>query len=353
MTSILWWSRLVNSARFIDNIVYELNNDRSVMLLFGSEIPWEDIMIDTIIQKLECKSGRTSEIHDVSDADSAGEYLLKHFCSKDEQAKFWPTTHESPEKYLSISTKTTIHKRYVFLTGIKQENALMWTHSVTEYLKNCDDTHEHGVFIIIIKGVDVPDIKYLTTFRYNDYVTDYDCMMLCLTLVSELKCSRSEKMYLCEVASNIAHNNVELASMLVASSTDLIKHPYEVTKNVFEKNEIKLTKLDERVRTAVWEAQIKLIFPKIENIRAELIRKYENRISHYLPIKSSNNDIVDKASDLEIGQLFHICKENRSQNVIDPSKFEILKKMRDARNALAHLETLSYSQLMETGVFNF
>ena len=174
MTNILWRSRLVNSARFIDNIVYELNNDRSVMLLFGSEIPWEDIMIDTIIQKLECKSGRTSEIHDVSDADSAGEYLLKHFCSKDEQAKFWPTTHESPEKYLSISTKTTIHKRYVFLTGIKQENALMWTHSVTEYLKNCDDTHEHGVFITIIKGVDVPDIKYLTSFRYNDYVTDYD-----------------------------------------------------------------------------------------------------------------------------------------------------------------------------------
>ena len=43
---------------------------------------------------------------------------------------------------------------------------------------------------------------------YTDYVTDYDCMMLCLTMVSDLSCGRAEKMYLCEVASNIAHNHI-------------------------------------------------------------------------------------------------------------------------------------------------
>lgn len=192
--------------------------------------------------------------------------------------------------------------------------------------------------------MNVPGSKHLTTFRYNDYVTDYDCMMLCLTLVSDLKCSRAEKMYLCEVASNIAHNNVELAAMLASRRTNLIQNPYNVSAKVFEENEVKVTNLKERVRMAVWEAQIKLVFPKIENFRADLIRKYESKISRFLPIKSSNNDVVDKATDLEIGQLYFIC---RSQKIIDLPEFEMLKKMRDARNTLAHWEALSYDRLTE------
>lgn len=139
-------------------------------------------------------------------------------------------------------------------------------------------------------------------------------------------------------------HNVELAAMLASRRTNLIQNPYNVSAKVFEENEVKVTNLKERVRMAVWEAQIKLVFPKIENFRADLIRKYESKISRFLPIKSSNNDVVDKATDLEIGQLYFIC---RSQKIIDLPEFEMLKKMRDARNTLAHWEALSYDRLTE------
>ena len=88
----------------------------------------------------------------------------------------------------------------------------------------------------------------------------------------------------------------------------------------------------------------------MENFRAELIRKYEIKLSRYLPIKSSNNDIVEKPSDLEIGQLYFICKENSSQKITDRSEYEMLKKMREVRNTLAHWETLSYKQIKEINV---
>ena len=346
MTGELWWHRLVNSARFLDDLKYTLADDKSVLLHFNTDIPWLEIMTETLEQKLaDANDNRTFDVLDVSTADDSGTYLMKRYCSKEEQKKFWPTTHGSPEKFLAQNKVTPINKRYVCLTGIKAEDAFKWTASVAEYLENCDDVHKHGVFIIILEGANVPVSKHLTVFRYEDYVTDYDCMMLCLTLVSDLKCSRAEKMYLCETASNIAHNNVELAAMLASRRTDLIQNPYRVSSEVFEENDVKVTNLKERVRMAVWEAQIKLVFPKIENFRADLIRKYEKKISHYLPIKSSNNDVVDKASDLEIGQLFFICKENRSQKVIDLSEYEMLKKMRDVRNTLAHWEALSYEQL--------
>ena len=101
------------------------------------------------------------------------------------------------------------------------------------------------------------------------------------------------------------------------------------------------------VRAAVWEAQIKLVFPKLENFRVEIIRKYASKLQQYLPIRSSNNDTVDQAADLEIGQLFYICKENSGSRITDYAEFEMLKKMRNARNILAHWDILSYEQLKD------
>lgn len=353
MTGRLWWHRLVNSARFIDDVKDMLVDDKSVLLLFDTDIPWQDIMIETIEQKLaDVNDNRTFDILDVSTSGSSspGNYLMEHYCSKDERKKYWPTTHGSPEKFLAQNRVTPLNKRYVCLTGIESDNVSKWIASITEYLENCSTEYEHGVFIIILKSASVKASKCLASFKYYDYVTDYDCMMLCLTLVSDIKCSRAEKMYLCEVASNIANNNVELASMLAMSKTSLILNPYDVSAEVFASNGIKVTKLTERVRRAVWEAQIRLVFPKLENFRADIIRKYEDKISHYLPIKSSNNDIVNKASDLEIGQLFFICNANRSKKVVDQLDYDMLKKMRDARNTLAHLEVLSYEDLTEINV---
>lgn len=348
MTGELWWHRLVNSARFLDDIKDVLAADKSALLLFESSIPWQEIMIETIAQKLaDTNNSRSFEIRDVSKVEAPGEYLLKSYCSSDEQIKYWPTTHGNPERFLSQNRVTPLNKRCVCLTGINADNAEQWIVSINEYLENVDASQEHGVFILIIEDAYVPASKQLTAFRYADYVTDYDCMMLCLTLVSDLKCSRAEKMYLCEVASSIAHNNVETAALLASERLSLIQDPYRISAEVFTRNNIKITNLRDHVRAAVWEAQIKLVFPRLENFRADLIRKYDAKLRHYLPIRSSNNEIIQTPSQLEIGQLYFICNSNRSQKVVDLSEFEMLKKMRNARNTLAHLEALPYKQLTE------
>lgn len=158
------------------------------------------------------------------------------------------------------------------------------------------------------------------------------------------------EMYLCEVASNIAHNHVELAALLVSEKLKLLQNPIAVAESTYRENGIRVTNLQEVVRMAVWEAQIKLVFPKLENFRAEIIRKYESKIQRFLPIRSSNNDKIDRAVDLEIGQLFFVCKENRASKITELSEFELLRKMRDVRNTLAHWEILSYEQLKDLGM---
>ena len=44
MTGELWWRRLVNSARFLDDLKDTLADDKSVLLLFDTDIPGLDIM---------------------------------------------------------------------------------------------------------------------------------------------------------------------------------------------------------------------------------------------------------------------------------------------------------------------
>lgn len=347
MTGELWWSRLVNSVRFLDDIQDVLTRDKSVLLLFDTDIPWQDIMIETIKSRLNDRiDSKTFDDLDVSKVQSPGTYLMESYCSKDERKKYWPTTHGSPERFLAQNRATTLNKRYVCLRGIRSHQAADdWVACIEEYLESCDTAQEHGVFILIVENTEVSASNQLTTFKYSDYVTDYDCMMLCLTMVSDLSCSRAEKMYLCEVASNIAHNHVEIAALLVSKKLDLLYNPVAETESVYQENGIKVTNLTKVVHTAVWEAQIRLVFPKLENFRVEIIRKYKEKLQKFLPIRSSNNEEIKEAADLEIGQLFFICKENRDSKITDYAEYMMIQKMREARNKLAHWDILSYDQL--------
>ncbi len=356
MTGELWWNRLVNSVRFLEDIQDCLEENKSVILLLDTDTPWTDIMIETLTRNLseyiDAGKGKSFETIDLSTEDGAspGELLEKRFRPDSKSDRYWPTKHGCEEIYLAQQRNTPLNRRYVYVTEIPQNQINDWVTSVNKYLDNCPDNEEHGVFILIVKSTGIIPSKHLTTFKYSDYISDYDCMMLCLTLLSDLSCGRTEKMYLAEVASNIAHNHVELASLLVSEKLELLMDPEAVTRRVYSLSGIEVGDLSETVHRAVWEAQIKLIFPKLENFRAEIIRKYETKLEQFLPIRSSNNDRIEKASDLEIGQLFYVCKDNRDSHIVDQVELDTLRKMRDARNTLAHMEILSYKQLKSLNI---
>lgn len=82
MTGGLWWKRLVNSVRFLDDIQDTLVDDKSAMLLFDADIPWKDIMIETIEGRLADRiDNKTFDVLDVSAVDSPGTYLMERYCS--------------------------------------------------------------------------------------------------------------------------------------------------------------------------------------------------------------------------------------------------------------------------------
>ena len=86
MIGELWWNRLVNSVRFLDDIQIAVMNEKSVVLFFDDEIPWQDIMIETIEQRLADQNDdrklRVLNVSSVSDSNEIGSTCWKNFAEK-------------------------------------------------------------------------------------------------------------------------------------------------------------------------------------------------------------------------------------------------------------------------------
>lgn len=339
----LWWSRLVNSVRFLDDVKDAILEEKSVIMNFTGVIPWYDDLTEFLEQKLSFMTETRSFVYDdVSTVTiEPGKYLLTKYFSESERRKYW--TDKSYEQFMAENDNTTLNHRILCITGINSSNAASWLKTISEYLeyRNSD---ERCIFILFVQHANTNSSKFISNFQYEDYVTDYDCLMLCLTLLSSEKCSSIQKQYISEIASNIAGNNVEIAGLLAREGLSLAEDPYGTTSQVLWENDIKVNNLMEVVETAVWKAQIKLVFPKLEDFRRDIVQKYSDKIKNYLPITSSSGEKIDKPSDVEIGQLFFIAGKGK---FLDKNEFDMLNKMRDARNLLAHRDSIRFDKLKE------
>ena len=333
----IWWSRLVNSVRFIDNVINTLAEEKSVIMNFQGNVPWLDDMLYFLEQKLVFMTEtRSFETHDASEIRTTpGKYLFERFCSEEERKKYWPSRDKCYERFLATNNNTPLNRRIICITNINSSNITSWLKTITEYLEN-RNSEERGIFILVVQKVNTYESKLMGNILYSDYVTDYDCLMLCLTILSSEKGSSLQKQYVSEIADNIAEGDVETAGILATAGIKLAKSPLETANEILQENNIHIPNLQYQVTTAVWKAQIKLVFPCIEDFRSEIIQKYQVKLQ-----KSLHNN---KVTEIEIGQLFFICAKGK---FISKSEFDLLSRMRDARNCLAHRNTLTYDDLIK------
>ena len=343
----LWWNRLVNSVRFLDDVKEALIDGKSVVLNFSDKIPWTDDLISGLEQKLSVLTDvRSFTVNDVSsDNTPPAKYLFEHYFNETERQKYWP--NRSYEQFMAENDNTPLNRRILCIKGISYMKAAAWLKTVTEYLEH-RNSDERCIFILLVQQMPTNSSKLITSLKYSDYVSDYDCFMLCLTLLSSENCTSAEKIYVSEIAGNIAANNVEKAGILAKAGIALAEDTLSAAGDILAENGIILTNLNEIVEKAVWEAQIRLVFPRLEDFRREMVQKYNKQIQKHLPVTSSSGERVNKASEVEIGPLCAMCIKEKFMMKADLDR---LIRMRDARNSLAHRDTLTYKQLRELEIF--
>jgi hypothetical protein len=92
------------------------------------------------------------------------------------------------------------------------------------------------------------------------------------------------------------------------------------------------------LRRCIWRAQVAVLFPLIEQERTAYLERYKALVR--LPFSSTSGAMIQELEDLEIGHLHHLLAKK-----LDHREAMRLRRLKDARNALAHLDPLEADEL--------
>ena len=125
-----------------------------------------------------------------------------------------------------------------------------------------------------------------------------------------------------------------------APSKSLMQNPVGTAARLFEQHGIKPANFETMAETAVWKAQLKFAFPKLEEERRKLIANHEKKLLALLPINNNQGESITDLYDLELGTLYYLFNNKRSISTAEQVK---LSRLREIRNDLAPLRAISYS----------
>ena len=95
------------------------------------------------------------------------------------------------------------------------------------------------------------------------------------------------------------------------------------------------------LRRRIWRAQSEALYPHIEHIRWEALRRYRELMS--VPHRRPNGHTIDALEDLEFGDIIFQLKRAREPR-LGPA-IERLEYLRKVRNSLAHFQAVPFEDL--------
>ena len=85
----------------------------------------------------------------------------------------------------------------------------------------------------------------------------------------------------------------------------------------------------------IWLAQIKTVYPVLEEYREDFVQRHSSAIARHLPITSSYGETYDDPNDVELGTLKYMA--DNGMLYLSAKEYESLKTNKDARNKLSRL----------------
>jgi hypothetical protein len=345
----LWWRYVPHAAHFISDIADELAGGKNVLMELPAALPWADVFWETLLTRLDEYAAErvVKELPDDTSI-SPGEYVMKCFCKPDRQAAFRPSIGYG--KFLADEEKSPLHQSFVIVRNLTGVRLHAWMAFMSDYASGLRG-RGGGVFLM-----ETPDqlenkgVKGVSVCRYVDRVGDYDAYVFYMLLASSLPESRYLQQYAAELAYALSGGDTELGCACLSHETyqDFLNDPIRAVKSnidgvrsdggifVWDMN-------DEQSVRAVWKAQIRIIFPMVEEFRSRFIDRHREEIRAHLPIRNSAKEAVTDPGDVELGSLAYMAWNNELK--LKEGEESALKTCKDARNKLAHCDVLSIDLL--------
>ena len=203
-----------------------------------------------------------------------------------------------------------------------------------------------------------------------------DTLLLAFNLAAERDLKDHEAQLLCQVCASIALWDIELLARLVRASWQDVANPSGLLRDYAAENNWQMTdplsactgmqrQFGTRVEThsarlalsnktatdlasRVWAGQTSVLLPAIEWRRQELVQKNKPFLESRLPIQRSDDENIVQVSELEIGQISWLLNSRGSPATVQHKN--LARRLKIARNSLAHFEPLSDADALYSGL---
>lgn len=343
----IWWERVPNALSFTADIVNNLLSEKSIILNCSGDIPWFSYMV-RIIKEAVKQQNSSKRFESASDVANPGQYLLKKFCKPEKRAEYRPI--KSYAKFFAGSDDIVLHERYLWIKISSREQLDTWTNFISEYVKERGKNKEVAVFILEWIGCGTIQAKKGIKFcSFDEYVSEYDRIVFCALASSSVEEHLFIKNYLTELAANVVGNDIELCAACLADYREFLKKPYVTISKVVQGQvrsdgtNYSFNKSESEINHLIWLAQIKTVYPVLEEYREEFVQRHLNAIARHLPITSFYGEIYDEPSDVELGTLKYMADNGMLS--LQQKDYDRLKINKEARNKLSHLTPLSLEDI--------
>lgn len=342
----IWWERVPNAMAFAAEISRHLIEGKSILLQYDQSIPWYDSLTDLMKGRVK-QEVSTKSFEEVRGIEAPGPYLLQNFCKAEKRALYRPT--KTFARFFAERDDIVLHSRYFWVTLDSREALGQWEEFVSEYAVNRGRGKETAVFILEWQGERMKSAKKgIRVFAFHEYISAYDCKIFSMLASSGIKEEALIKNYVAELASHMAGRDAELCGACIKRYKELMGNPYGVLQDIVQgesrSNGSPFVFLEgqREAEHGIWLAQIKTIYPVLEEFRGKFVEQYQEEIKGVLPMPSSWG-MYEEPGDVELGALVYLAEHGTLQ--IPSGEYHQLKKFRDARNKLSHLNTLSEEEI--------
>ena len=284
----IWWNQVTNAVRFKTDIKDALLDEKSVLLKYTDDMPWKDRFRETVEDAVKEISGE-KKFADIPFVQDPGAYLLKEFCKPEKQTQYRP--QKGYPKFFAESDDIVFHDRYFWVKVGDAKNLDDWSALVSDYNKARPKEQKKAVFILDWQGAErITTKKGLTLFSFDDYIGDYDRIVFAVLASSSRRETAFLNSYLAELVSNLIGNDIELAAECISDHAAFMIDPLacirKIAENVLRSDGTRFsyTKTPDEVDHLIWRAQIKTVYPYLEEFRENFVRDHEHEIKAHLPM---------------------------------------------------------------------
>lgn len=337
----VWWEQIGNSLRLLARVTAHLRDGRSAVLAFPSNLPWRERFYEEIdVRRAGFSMDRRLKRLAWEGGSAPGDFVLRKLCPPNVRAAYWPG--QTYAAYLGSKADLLLCDSDVWITDIHgKEDLSAWTAFVSEYEQAAKELDRRAVFLLEYDG---PETRCAPLDAIPCPIEAYDCRVFCLEMAADMS-DQALRGYRAELALCIGNGIPELCAALLESGEGLMADPLSAALDAAETARSRglPSWTESEINSAVWRAQVVLLFPVLERRHFDFISQYREVLAGCLPISNSNGEQVVEPFDLEIGALPYII--NHAGYTFLPKEVEEIHLCRKVRNQLAHNQPASYEDV--------